>query len=54
MPTTVVIRMIFQNTLPIAPQSPHAKYICTLNMVKIRHTMNTLNPNVLTNFGIGR
>jgi hypothetical protein len=46
--------MIFQNTLPIAPQSPQAKYICTPNIVKIKHTMNSLNPNVLTNLGIGR
>ena len=53
-PTTVVISMIFQNTMPIAFQSPHAKYICTPNIVKINITINSRNQNVRTNLGIGR
>lgn len=53
-PTTVVIAMIFQNTRPIAFQSPQAKYICTPNTVKMKSTINSLNPNVRTKVGMGR
>lgn len=52
-PTTVVISIIIQNTRPMATQSPHAKYICTPNMVKINSTMNRRKPNVRTKAGIG-
>ncbi len=52
-PTTVVTAMIFQNTRPMAFQSPHAKYICTPNIVKINSTMNARKPVVRTKRGMG-
>lgn len=51
-PTTVVAKMMFQNTLPAALQSPHAKYICTPNITKMNNTMNTLNGVLRKNEGI--
>ncbi len=54
MPTMVVMNIMFQNTRPIAFQSPHAKCICTPNTVNINRTINVLNPFVLTKAGIGR
>ena len=53
-PTIVVARMMFQNTRPIAFQSPKAKYICTPNIVNMNNTMNERKPVVRTNFGMGR
>lgn len=52
-PTTVVTMIMFQNTRPMAFQSPHAKYICTPNMVKMNNTMNKRKPVVRTNLGMG-
>lgn len=52
-PTKVVTMIMFQNTRPMAFQSPHAKYICTPNMVKMKSTMNKRKPVVRTNFGMG-
>ena len=54
MPTTVVTRMMFQNTRPMAFQSPHAKYICTPKTVNMNITMNRRKPDVRTNRGMGR
>ena len=45
--------MMVQNTRPMAPQSPHARYICIPNIVKMNITMKILNPLVRTNAGIG-
>jgi hypothetical protein len=53
-PTIVVTTIIFQNTKPMAPQSPHAIYICTPNMANIKNTINKRKPKLLKNFGIGR
>ncbi len=54
MPTTVVAKMIFQNTIPIAPQSPQAKRIWTPNMAKMNPTIAARNPTDRRNPGIGR
>lgn len=52
-PTMVVTIMMFQNTRPMAPQSPQAKYICTPNMVKMKSTMKRRNPVGRTKRGMG-
>lgn len=52
-PTIVVIRMIVQNTRPMAFQSPHARYIWKPNMVKMNITMKMRKPLRRTNAGIG-
>ena len=49
----MVISMIVQNTRPMSFQSPHARYICMPNMVKMNITIRIRNPRVRTNAGIG-
>ena len=53
MPTSVVATMMFQNTRPVAFQSPHAPYICQPNMAKIKPTMNKRKPFERTKAGMG-
>ena len=53
-PTTVVSRIMFQNTFPMAFQSPQPAYICMPNMANMKHTINNLKPRVRTKCGIGR
>lgn len=50
--TTVVTKMMFQKTPPMALQSPHAKYIWMPNMAKMKNSMNPLNPLLLMKSGI--
>ena len=46
--------MIVQKTRPMASQSPHARYICTPNIAKMKQTMKSRKPNVRTKRGMGR